>query len=36
LARKESRYPEFDDAVSVQRVLDAVERSAFSRGWVKL
>jgi len=36
LARKESRYPDFDDAVRVQRVLDAVERSAASRGWVKL
>src|SRR6266436_6113298 len=36
LARKESRYPDFDDAVSVQRVLDAVERSAFSRSWVKV
>ncbi len=36
LARKESRYPDFDDAVAVQRVLDAVERSAASRGWVKL
>ena len=31
LARKESRYPDFDDAVAVQRVLDAVERSAASR-----
>jgi predicted dehydrogenase len=36
LARKESGFPDFDDAVSVQRVLDAVERSASSRGWVKL
>ena len=36
LARRESRYPDFDDAVSAQRVLDAVERSAASRGWVKL
>jgi predicted dehydrogenase len=36
LARKESRYPDFDDAVAVQRVLDAVERSTASRGWVKL
>jgi predicted dehydrogenase len=36
LARKESRYPDFDDALSVQRVLDAVERSAASLGWVKL
>jgi predicted dehydrogenase len=36
LARKESRYPDFDDAVAVQRVLEAVERSAASRGWVKL
>ena len=31
LARKESRYPDFDDAVAVQKVLDAVERSAASR-----
>lgn len=36
LARKESRFPDFDDAVAVQRVLDAVERSAASRGWEKL
>jgi predicted dehydrogenase len=36
LARKESRYPDFDDAVAVQRVLDAVERSAESRSWVKM
>jgi predicted dehydrogenase len=36
LARRESRFRDFDDAVSVQRVLDAVERSASSRGWVKL
>jgi predicted dehydrogenase len=36
LARKESRYPDFNDAVSVQRVLDAAERSAVSREWVRL
>ncbi len=36
LARKESRYPDFEDAVAVQRVLDAAERSAASREWVKL
>jgi predicted dehydrogenase len=36
LARKESHYPDFDDAVAVQRVLDAVERSAASRGWVEV
>jgi predicted dehydrogenase len=36
LARKEKRFPDFDDAVAVQCVLDAVERSAASRAWVKL
>jgi predicted dehydrogenase len=36
LARKELHYPDFDDAVRVQSVLDAVERSAASRGWVKV
>jgi predicted dehydrogenase len=36
LGRKESRYPDFDDAVAVQRVLDAVEKSAASRAWVKV
>jgi predicted dehydrogenase len=35
LARGDSRFPDFDDAVAVQRVLDAVERSAGSRSWVK-
>ena len=35
LSRKESRYPDFDDAVRVQRVLDAVERSAESRAMDK-
>jgi predicted dehydrogenase len=35
LGRKESHFPDFDDAVAVQRVLDAVERSAAARGWVK-
>jgi len=36
LGRKESRYPDFGDAVAVQRVLDAVEKSAASRAWVKV
>ena len=36
LTRKESRFTDFDDAVSVQRVLDAVERSAGSHSWVKM
>lgn len=36
LARRESRYPDFDDAVAVQRVLDAAERSAGSRRWVTM
>jgi predicted dehydrogenase len=36
LARKGTRFPDFDDAVAVQRVLDAVERSCASRGWVKM
>jgi myo-inositol 2-dehydrogenase/D-chiro-inositol 1-dehydrogenase len=34
LARGESKFPDFDDALAVQRVLDAVERSAGSRSWV--
>ena len=34
LARGESKFPDFDDALAVQRVLDAVERSAGSRTWV--
>jgi predicted dehydrogenase len=34
LERKEPFHPNFDDAVAVQRVLDAVERSAKSRNWV--
>jgi predicted dehydrogenase len=36
LARQEAFHPNFDDAVAVQRVLDAVERSAQSRSWVTL
>jgi predicted dehydrogenase len=36
LARKESHFPDFDDAVSVQRVLNAVERSAASGTWIKM
>jgi predicted dehydrogenase len=36
LARKEPFHSDFDDAVSVQRVLDAVERSAASRSWVEV
>jgi predicted dehydrogenase len=34
LARQEQFHPNFDDAVAVQRVLDAVGRSADSRNWV--
>ena len=36
LARKEPLQGDIDGAVEVQRVLDAVERSAASRTWVKL
>ena len=36
LAREESFHSDFDDAVSVQRVLDAVERSAAARSWVEV
>ncbi len=36
LARKEDFHPNFDDAVLVQRALNAVERSAVSRNWVSL
>jgi predicted dehydrogenase len=36
LERKEPFHPNFDDALEVQRVLDAVERSATSRSWVSL
>ncbi|MGH9511557.1 MAG: Gfo/Idh/MocA family protein [Terriglobales bacterium] len=36
LSRKESFHPNFDDGLLVQRVLDAVEKSARSRSWVKL
>jgi len=35
LALGESKFPDFYDAVAVQRVLDAVERSAESRSWVR-
>ncbi|HXZ31582.1 MAG TPA: Gfo/Idh/MocA family oxidoreductase [Terriglobales bacterium] len=35
-ARQEPFHVNFDDAVAVQRVLDAVERSAVSQSWVKL
>jgi predicted dehydrogenase len=35
LARGEPRFSDFDDAVAVQRVLDAVERSAGSQSWIK-
>jgi predicted dehydrogenase len=33
LSAGEPFHPNFDDGVAVQRVLDAVERSAASRGW---
>jgi predicted dehydrogenase len=36
LEREEAFHPNFDDAIVVQRVLDAVERSAQSRGWASL
>jgi predicted dehydrogenase len=36
LERKQAFHPNFDDAVAVQRVLDAVERSAATRNWVSL
>jgi predicted dehydrogenase len=36
LAREEVFHPNFDDAVVVQRVLDAAQRSASSRQWVAL
>ncbi len=36
LERQQPFHPNFDDAVQVQQVLDAVERSAKSRSWVKL
>jgi predicted dehydrogenase len=35
LAKDESKFPDFDDAVAVQKVLDAVERSAASQSWLK-
>ena len=35
-ARKEPFHVNFEDAVAVQRVLDAVERSATSHNWVRL
>ncbi len=36
LDRQKPSHTDLDDAVAVQRVLDAVERSAVSRSWVKL
>ncbi|HET7439951.1 MAG TPA: gfo/Idh/MocA family oxidoreductase, partial [Terriglobales bacterium] len=36
LERDEPFHPDFDDAVAVQRVLDAVERSAKSGNWISL
>ena len=36
LANGKPFHPNFEDAVAVQRVLDAVERSATSRNWVKV
>lgn len=36
LERQQAFHPNFDDAVAVQRVLDAVERSATTRNWVSL
>jgi hypothetical protein len=36
LVRKETFHPNFDDALAVQRVLDAVQRSVVSKSWVAL
>jgi myo-inositol 2-dehydrogenase/D-chiro-inositol 1-dehydrogenase len=36
MAQHETFHPNFEDAVAVQRVLDALERSALSRSWVTL
>jgi hypothetical protein len=36
LSRQETFHPNFEDAVAVQSVLDAAERSAASRNWVAL
>ena len=36
LATKETFHPNFDDALAVQRVLDAAEQSANSRSWITL
>src|SRR5438876_8702359 len=36
LSRHEQFHPNFDDALKVQRVLEAVETSAASRQWLKL
>jgi predicted dehydrogenase len=36
MAREETFHPNFEDALAVQRVLDALERSALSRNWVRL
>ena len=36
LARGESFHPNFDDALAVQRVLQAAEQSAAARGWVSV
>jgi predicted dehydrogenase len=36
LEKQEAFHPNFQDAVEVQRILDAAERSAASRNWVAL
>ena len=36
LARNETFHPNFEDALAVQRVLDAVQRSADSKSWLTL
>jgi predicted dehydrogenase len=36
LGRQETFHPNFEDAVAVQKVLDAAERSAGSKNWVAL
>jgi predicted dehydrogenase len=36
LSRKESFHPNIDDGLSVQRVLDGIEKSSQSRSWISL
>ena len=36
LEKQEPFHPSFQDALEVQRILDAAERSALSRDWISL